>query len=40
MHCCGETSHLLRQRRTMIERLMGVKEKYICRHCGKVLKIM
>ncbi|TXY10794.1 hypothetical protein FXE99_10140 [Vibrio mimicus] len=36
---CTHTNNLQRKRRTLWQRLLGIKEVYICKECGHVIKI-
>ncbi|AAF93280.1 conserved hypothetical protein [Vibrio cholerae O1 str. 2010EL-1786] len=36
---CTHTNHLQRKRRTLWQKLIGIKEVYICRECGHIIKI-
>ncbi|ADT85639.1 hypothetical protein VFA_000583 [Vibrio furnissii CIP 102972] len=39
MASCNHTNQLQRLRRTFWQKMLGVKEVYVCKHCGQIVKI-
>ncbi|CAE6933933.1 hypothetical protein ACOMICROBIO_NCLOACGD_03554 [Vibrio sp. B1ASS3] len=39
MNTCQHGIYLKRQKRTLLQKLMGIKELYVCTKCGHIIKV-
>ncbi|CAH1524260.1 Uncharacterised protein [Vibrio owensii] len=39
MNTCQHGIYLKRQKRTLLQKLMGIKELYVCTKCGYIIKV-